>query len=779
MATNRYSKPAQQTIMDTYVAMPYKEMLLAGQAQQTQLDELDANRIALGDKEFYNLEKDDETAAMAREWLSTESAKIADLYGTNMGGAKSAYRNLEREAKKRFGQSGDIGAMDANYKAKAAYREKLEEAEVDPRRIEGLMREASNSYEGIGKGGEYGRYNIYGGQRAANNYNYVDWVTTNLSDLEAITGAYADTNADGEGYIWKKKGTDEVVSNERIQQAAMQLARGDENLLYNIAEGDRLGLGSSDAFKSAVAGGGTKYAYTKKTRDKTLSSDATALRAMDKADELEANKVSHLEDTSAFVDMNNDTPFVGDMKENYTKIEETQAIVDSLNTELQSYLLKDAEGNVVYDNNHQAQVNPDYATNYDLAQKSLDYNQRELEKAANNKLLQEKTYLEAVQEVTGMDASGEKIIKMLPGGNLLLEDKEKLIAFKDENGNTIDPSEYGFNKRDEYGSPSVDNDEYAWAAMAEYGLKPVYGIKTMEISGEGSFSAGEARGTGLQFSQQGRINQVLNERKAKSEDFMIDYYTSSDFKLSPQTQAIKEDLIDNLGVGMDIMVTNSKNQLVKASNTVRDKVAEYADLSTYKAQLKVLEDEELKPEDKATVLKMLDVIQKSKSVENWRENAKLIGTTRGPDGYALIEDPQGNRIALKPSNPTTRASYNRMIQNSDKQIYIKTGDEVFKNRGLSMKYPEKYEELKELKADMSEQKSMSEGKNLNKKPVALANGYYMHVVRGKNPALLQIWLSESSYQKDQPSAGDTRIEQISTSLLDQKGLNLMEASTQL
>ena len=96
-----------------------------------------------------------------------------------------------------------------------------------------------------------------------------------------------------------------------------------------------------------------------------------------------------------------------------------------------------------------------------------------------------------------------------------------------------------------------------------------------------------------------------------------------------------------------------------------------------------------------------------------------------------------------------------------------------------MKYPEKYEELKELKADMSEQKSMSEGKNLNKKPVALANGYYMHVVRGKNPALLQIWLSESSYQKDQPSAGDTRIEQISTSLLDQKGLNLMEASTQL
>ena len=779
MATNRYSKPAQQTIMDTHVAMPYKEMLLAGQAQQTQLDELDANRIALGDKEFYNLEKDDETAAMAREWLSTESAKIADLYGTNMGGAKSAYRNLEREAKKRFGQSGDIGAMDANYKAKIAYKEKLEKAGADPLRIEGLMREASGSYEGIGKGGEYGRYNTYGGQRAANNYNYTEWATTNLSDLEAISGTKRTELPDGKGYIWTDEKTNEEVSSERIEQAAMQLARGDENLMYNIAEGDRLGMNSTDAFLSAIGGADTKYAYHNKVRKQGLKTDATALRAMDKADELEANKVSHLEDTSAYVDMDNDTPFVDDMKENYTKIEETQAIVDSLNTELQSYLLKDAKGNVVYDENNQTQVNPDYATNYDLAQKSLEIGQRELEKAENNKLLQEKTYLEAVQEITGMDASGEKIIEMLPGGNLLLEDKEKLVAFKDGNGNTIDPSEYGFNKRNEFGSPSVDNDEYAWAAMAEYGLKPVYGVKTMEISGEGSFSAGKTHGTGKQNSQQGKINQILDERKANSEDFMIDYYTSSDFKLSPQTQAIKEDLIDNLGVGMDIMVTNSKNQLVKASNTVRDKVAEYADLSTFKAQMKVLGDEEIEAEDKATVLKMLGVIQKSKSVENWRENAKLIGTTRGPDGYAIIEDPQGNQIALKPSNPTTRASYNRMIQNSDKQIYIKTGDEVFRNRGLAMKYPDKYAELKELKGDMSEQVSKSKGKNLNQKPVALANGYYMHVVRGSNPALLQIWLSESSYQKDQPSTGDTRIEQISTSLLDQKGLNLMEASTQL
>ena len=196
MATNRYSKPAQQTIMDTHVAMPYKEMLLAGQAQQTQLDELDANRIALGDKEFYNLEKDDETAAMAREWLSTESAKIADLYGTNMGGAKSAYRNLEREAKKRFGQSGDIGAMDANYKAKAAYRTKLEDAGADPLRIEGLMREASGSYEGIGKGGEYGRYNTYGGQRAANNYN----VNSIYGDVPPGSGISINRHAIGSGF---------------------------------------------------------------------------------------------------------------------------------------------------------------------------------------------------------------------------------------------------------------------------------------------------------------------------------------------------------------------------------------------------------------------------------------------------------------------------------------------------------------------------------------------------------------------------------------------------
>lgn len=767
MAVNRYDRPAQQLITDTYAAMPYKEMLLAGKAQQAQLDKLDAARIALGDKEFMNLQKDDEKAAMARNWLETETGKIADLYGQDMGKAKSAYRNLEREAKKRFGPSGDIGALQAAYDAKIAYRKKLEEAEVDPLRIDRLVSEATNAYQGIGEGDEFGRYNTYAGQRAAQNYNYADWVTTNLSDLEAITGAYADVKPDGKGYIWKNKGTNEVVSNERIQQAAMQLARGDENLLYNISEGDRLGLDSSNAFKSAVAGGGTKYAYTKKTRDKSLTSDATALRAMDKADEKAANEVYHFSNPSSYVTMADaDVSFVADMGETNAKLVEAQTNIDTINEEIQGYYLRDENGDVEFDENQQPKVNPDFATNHNAAVIKLGNQQRAYEKAENDKTLQEKTYIEAVAEVTGRDVSGRKVQEILDNGNLILENEDVVVGFKDENGNPVTLSEA------DYATTTVrvdtqDKKDAMWVDATSKGLTPVYGSEIIDIYDEDMLS---------------KIKTNLNDRKAKSEDFMIDYYTDSDFKLSPQTAAIKENLIDNIGEGMEILVTNENNQLVAANKKVRDLAIQYASVKSSTAMMDLaqkIEEEEISVEDGKTLMKLMQLNQLTEGASSFRENTKLIGTTRGPNGYAILEDPNGNRIALKPTDGAARESYNRMIKKSDKQIYVATGDELFLNRGYAMEYPDKYNELVELKKDISTQISKSPGQNLSKRPLYLDNGYYLNVVRGKNEAAVQVFLSKSGAIKDQPGLGDTTPEQVPLEKLDQIGLNLMATVSSL
>lgn len=768
MAVNRYDRPAQQLITDTYAAMPYKEMLLAGKAQQAQLDKLDAARIALGDKEFMNLQKDDEKAAMARNWLETETGKIADLYGQDMGKARSAYKNLEREAKKRFGPSGDIGALQSSYDAAQAYRKKLEDAEVDPLRIDRLVSEATNAYQGIGEGDEFGRYNTYAGQRAAQNYNYADWVTTNLSDLEAITGAYAEVKPDGKGYIWKNKGTNEVVSNERIQQAAMQLARGDENLLYNIAEGDRLGLDSSNAFKSAVAGGGTKYAYTKQTRDRGLTSDATALRAMDKADEVAANEVYHLSSSSSYVSRDDiDVSFVADMGETNTKLAEAQTNIDAINEELQNYYLRDENGDVVLDSNTgQPAVNPDFATNHNAALTKLGTQQRLYEKAENDKILQEKTYAEVVAEVTGQDVSGKKVQKILDNGNLVIENEDVVVGFLDENGDRVTLSDA------DYATTTVNVNTQAkkdamWADATSKGLTPVYGSKTIDIYDEDKLS---------------EIRTTLNERKAKSEDYMLDYYTESDFKLSPQTAAIKEIMIDNIGEGMDIMVTDENNRLVEANKNVRDLAIQYASVKSTKALTEVAEkikNEEISVEDGKVLIKLLELNQLNEGASSFRENTKLIGTTRGPNGYAILEDPNGNRLALKPKDGPVRESYNRMIKNSDKQIYVATGDELYLNRGYAMEYPDTYKELKELKADISEQVSKSPGQNLSKRPLYLDNGYYLNVVRGENAATVQVFLSKSSAVKNQPAPGDTTPEIVSLEKLDQIGLNLMATISSL
>jgi len=768
MAVNRYDRPAQQLITDTYAAMPYREMLLAGKAQQAQLDKLDAARIALGDKEFMNLQKDDEKAAAARDWLETETGKIADLYGQDMGKARSAYKNLEREAKKRFGPSGDIGALQASYDAAQAYRKKLEDAKVDPLRIEGLIREASEAYQGIGEGGEYGRYNTYAGQRAAQNYNYTDWVKNNLSDLEAITGAYADVRADGKGYIWKKKGTNEVVSNERIQQAAMQLARGDENLLYNIAEGDRLGLDSSNAFKSAVAGGGTKYAYTKQTRDRGLTSDATALRAMDKADEVAANEVYHLSSPSAYITRDDsDVSFVAEMGETNARLAEAQTNIDAINEELQTYYLRDENGDVVIDSNTgQPAVNPDFATNHNAAVTKLGMQKRLYEKAENDKILQDKTYAEVVTEVTGQDVSGKKVQKILDNGNLIVENEDVVVGFLDENGDRVTLSDA------DYATTTVNVDTQAkkdamWADATSKGLTPVYGSKIIDIYDEDKLS---------------EIRTTLNERKAKSEDYMIDYYTESDFKLSPQTAAIKENMIDNIGEGMDIMVTDENNRLVVANKKVRDLAKQYASVKTTKALIEVadkIKNEEISVEDGKVLIQLLELNQLNEGASSFRENTKLIGTTRGPNGYAILEDPNGNRLALKPKDGPVRESYNRMIKNSDKQIYVATGDELYLNRGYAMEYPDTYKELKELKADISTQVSKSPGQNLSKRPLYLDNGYYLNVVRGENAATVQVFLSKSSAVKNQPAPEDTTPEIVPLEKLDQIGLNLMATVSSL
>jgi len=290
---NRYNRPAEQPIMNTYVPLPYQELFQAGQAKQKRQDEANAKALEFAGKQFNFLTQDFEGAAAAMKEIESGAEELSNMDLTSREGRRKLNEYINT-SKKRFGKLGDIGAYEASYNSRSEYKKQLDEGvakkRISAERATALLREADASYKGIGEYNPTSGYTSYSGQRAADDYNYTEWVQKHLSDLEAVTGAYATASPDGNGYIWKSKGTNEVVSADRILEAANQLAKGDEGLIYNIAEGERLGFKSTEAFKAAVMGAKTKYAYSKQSADKSVSSDSTWGKKMDWAREDEKNK---------------------------------------------------------------------------------------------------------------------------------------------------------------------------------------------------------------------------------------------------------------------------------------------------------------------------------------------------------------------------------------------------------------------------------------------------------------------------------------------------------
>ena len=279
MAVNRYELPSQQQVANTYVDMPYKELLLAGQAQQAEYDKIEASRNEWANKQWNNLSPDDELAKAKQAWLESETSKIADLWSKDPRQARQAFKTFERDAVKEFGKFGSIGAMEANYNARAAYEKQIDE------RIEkginkvpqkaSMMAKFDEEYaknKGIG-GNETGKWNKYNTEDAVGWINPTEWANEKGKGFEASLKSFANYTMSDDGYIYTDKFTGERLTPEELKSGLDYYYAGDPEMQAMIDQGTKYGYASMDMLVNAIEGAKVKYGYERITSEKDIKGD--------------------------------------------------------------------------------------------------------------------------------------------------------------------------------------------------------------------------------------------------------------------------------------------------------------------------------------------------------------------------------------------------------------------------------------------------------------------------------------------------------------------------
>lgn len=294
---NRYYLPAQQQVANTYVPIPYEEILMATQAQQKYFDDLEAKRQALEDTDFYALDPDLDYVTSMQNQMQSDVDKIADAYSTgDLRSAGRMYKDISSKWKKELNPlTGITGKAMANYDARLKYEEEVDKA-IEKKRLNPLQKERAMAYfdEQYAKKGGVGmdpkKMASYVTSDIANWVNPVEWADKYGKDFKAEVSAFAEARPTGDGYIFKYKGTEETVPEEEIHAVLMKYASADPEMMHFLAQGEEMGYATKQMLVDAIMGAEHKYGYRKKTYDEDLSSDATYWKQKEEDEKMAAAK---------------------------------------------------------------------------------------------------------------------------------------------------------------------------------------------------------------------------------------------------------------------------------------------------------------------------------------------------------------------------------------------------------------------------------------------------------------------------------------------------------
>lgn len=290
MAINRYNLPAEQPIANTYVPIPFQEMLAAAEAQQKAYDDLEAKRQALADTDFYALDPDLDYVTGKQNELQSDVQTVYDAYSSgDLRKARRTYNDINRKWEKELNPLTGLtgGAMERHDK-RAEFYKALKESDANPTQIQYAMDyfDANYAKQG-GIGLDPRNMGAYSTEELAKWINPVEWADKYGAGFLSDIDAWVDVDPNG-GYVIKRSGSDEHVDEEEIDAVLMNYANSDPELMAWLEQGERMGYSSKDMILDAIAGATQKYGFSKKKRDESWQKDWLYERALDKQDEAAA-----------------------------------------------------------------------------------------------------------------------------------------------------------------------------------------------------------------------------------------------------------------------------------------------------------------------------------------------------------------------------------------------------------------------------------------------------------------------------------------------------------
>lgn len=279
---NRYGVPAQQPLMQTYVPIPYKELLMAGAQQQKQFEDVEARRLALGELDLPALTQDIPGAKDILGYYENEIDKISDLYPKDMRQARAEVKKLERQAKKDFGRYGRAGAIKANYATRQKFSEDLKkrigkssaQGGISQQQYDKTMSYLDTLYKGVGEG-RSGIYSAYPTEEVAKYVDFTNFANTYGKDIKADIKSTAASIIGGDGYIRDFDHALEVVGKDRVRNILWNYASGSDELMNYLQQGEQIGYTSLENLMSAIEGASTKYSYQQEEESADTKTDGT------------------------------------------------------------------------------------------------------------------------------------------------------------------------------------------------------------------------------------------------------------------------------------------------------------------------------------------------------------------------------------------------------------------------------------------------------------------------------------------------------------------------
>jgi len=240
MAVNRYTNFDYDQPVSSYVPMPLEYIYKVGASKQAAQDKAELDRLDLLGKQWNMLPSDLEYSKKVKKELTDTVNQFAGKDFSNPG-VKTEWIKKKQEIADRFGGTGDIGNIQANYDAYKAYEknilDKSKELGWSSDELRQHLKSAKDNFKGTVNPDDKS-INYFTGEGVSNYVDPNEWASKALKDVAADTGIeglkrYSNLNEVTTAF---RSGEIEHKDYEKIMNSLAARAQGDSKLKASLEQ---------------------------------------------------------------------------------------------------------------------------------------------------------------------------------------------------------------------------------------------------------------------------------------------------------------------------------------------------------------------------------------------------------------------------------------------------------------------------------------------------------------------------------------------------------------